>query len=166
MIGLGAEFIFWEYNLERAHQWALDQAKKDKSSVKEPAVLGAIIDLGYCLDLTDSMCVEELSEAYVGLKKVCRDRGLRLPTNSPAGKPDELLIRKLDCAVIQFAEEANYKAQHTRYDSVRAAFWEGEELYPNAGFRKKNHIQICICNPNCIKGYFLPQSVDDKYPNP
>jgi hypothetical protein len=25
---------------------------------------------------------------------------------------------------------------------------EGEELYPSAGFKEKNHVQICIRNPN------------------
>jgi hypothetical protein len=40
------------------------------------------------------------------------------------------------------------------YQTVRAAFFEGAELYPNAGFRKKNHIQIAVCDVACIKGYF------------
>lgn len=26
-----------------------------------------------------------------------------------------------------------------------------------------NHIQIAIINPNCIKGFFLPRDVDDKF---
>ena len=43
-----------------------------------------------------------------------------------------------------------------RYESIRAAFWEGDELYLTAGFKEKNHIQICIRNQNCIKGYFDP----------
>ena len=42
-------------------------------------------------------------------------------------------------------------------DSIRAAFIEGEEIYPGAGFNEKTHIQICIRNPNCIKGFFLPR---------
>ena len=52
------------------------------------------------------------------------------------------------------------------YDSVRGVFWEGKPLYPNAGFAEKNHIQICVCNPNCIKGYFLPRGIDEQFPNP
>ena len=43
------------------------------------------------------------------------------------------------------------------FDSVRGVFFEGNDLYPNAGFKEKNHIQIAIRNPNCIKGYFLPK---------
>ncbi|SEK41780.1 hypothetical protein SAMN05421740_101809 [Parapedobacter koreensis] len=44
------------------------------------------------------------------------------------------------------------------FDSVRGVFWEGNPLYPTAGFREKDHIQICIRNIDCIKGYFLPLS--------
>ena len=40
------------------------------------------------------------------------------------------------------------------YDTVRGAFWEGEELYPNAGFKEKNHVQIVVRNQESIKGYF------------
>jgi hypothetical protein len=49
------------------------------------------------------------------------------------------------------------------FDSVRGVFWEGRELYPNAGFREKDHIQICIRNPNCIKGFFYPREINDKF---
>ncbi len=27
---------------------------------------------------------------------------------------------------------------------------------PTAGFYTKNHIQLCVRNPDCIKGYFRP----------
>ena len=60
----------------------------------------------------------------------------------------------------------NQDANAHPYDSVKGVFWEGQELYPNAGFREKNHIQICVCNPNCIKGYFLPRGINQDYPNP
>ena len=40
------------------------------------------------------------------------------------------------------------------YDTVRGAFWEGEPLYPSAGFKRKNHVQLCVRRPDCIKGYF------------
>ena len=82
-----------------------------------------------------------------------------------AGNSD-LLIRKLDCAVVQTAKKINAKANSHSYDSVKGVFWEGHELYPNAGFREKNHIQICVCNPNCVKGYFLPRGFNHDYPNP
>lgn len=49
---------------------------------------------------------------------------------------------------------------------MKGVFWEGVELYPDAGFREKNHIQICVRNPNCIKGFFLPRKLDMNYINP
>jgi hypothetical protein len=43
------------------------------------------------------------------------------------------------------------------YDTLRGAFMEGEPIYPDAGFHSKNHIQICVRNSACIKGFFLPE---------
>ena len=49
---------------------------------------------------------------------------------------------------------------------MKGVFWEGDKLYLEAGFTEKNHIQICIRNPNCIKGFFLPRELDLNYFNP
>jgi hypothetical protein len=68
--------------------------------------------------------------------------------------------------VIQTVHLINQDANKRAFDSVRGVFWEGKPLYPNAGFAEKNHIQICVCNPNCIKGYFLPRGINVDYPNP
>lgn len=45
-------------------------------------------------------------------------------------------------------------------------FWEGAPTYPTSGFREKNHIQISVLNPNCIKGYFIPRIQDNKMAMP
>lgn len=34
------------------------------------------------------------------------------------------------------------------------------ELYPSAGFREKDHIQIAVINPNCIKAFFKVRMED------
>ena len=44
---LGNGIYFGGNNEERTWQWANDLAKRKSSLVKEPAVIGAIIDLGY-----------------------------------------------------------------------------------------------------------------------
>ncbi len=76
--------------------------------------------------------------------------------------------RELDCAVIRFTHQLAEK-KGTYFDSVRAAFLEGEPLYPGSMFRKQNHIQIAVINPNCIKGIFLPREEvpfpSDNFPN-
>jgi len=44
---LGNGIYFWENSYQRAYEWA------DKKYKKNAAVLGAVIDLGFCLNLTD-----------------------------------------------------------------------------------------------------------------
>ncbi|MEM7554619.1 MAG: hypothetical protein AAF378_11045 [Cyanobacteria bacterium P01_A01_bin.84] len=61
-------------------------------------------------------------------------------------------IRELLAASSKLAKEKGIY-----FDSVRAAFLEGEPWYPGSMFRKQNHIQIAVINPNCIKGIFLPR---------
>ena len=163
---LGSGIYFWENNEERAMEWAVELSKRPGSSVKQPAVIGAIIDLGYCFDLTDTAYLKELKKSYDFALEFSRISGIPLPLNKPLGNSTDLLLRKLDCYVIQTTHRINREANKRAYDSVRGVFWEGKPLYPNAGFAEKNHIQICICNPNCIKGYFLPRSVDEKFVNP
>jgi hypothetical protein len=163
---LGNGIYFWENNEARALQWATELSKRKGSSIKKPAVVGAIIDLGYCFDLTDSTYLQELKDAYDIFVEICHRAGKTLPKNTDIGTSTDKLIRKLDCSVIQTVHLINQDANKRAYDSVKGVFWEGHSLYPNAGFAEKNHIQICVCNPNCIKGYFLPRGIDTAYPNP
>lgn len=60
---LGHGVYFWENNETRAFQYAQEMMKRKGSSVKDPAIIGAVIDLGYCMDLMDSMYLQELKEA-------------------------------------------------------------------------------------------------------
>ena len=77
--------------------------------------------------------------------------------SSSKGRINEINLRFLDCAVLKTLNKFNHDIPTKKeFDSVRAGFWEGEELYPNAGFREKNHIQLCIRNPDCILGLFVP----------
>jgi hypothetical protein len=135
-----------------------------KTPINDPFIIGAVIDLGYCLDLLNSDCLELLQQSYEILRDTTAKLEVELPTNKPIGKDGDLLLRHLDCAVIQSFHSFNDNNARTAYDSVRGAFWEGKELYPNAGFKEKNHIQICVRNPNCIKGYFKPRSMSEDYP--
>lgn len=163
---LGHGIYFWENNVDRALEWAIQLSKYKKTSVIHPAVIGAVIDLGYCFDLMDNHFLNELKEGYKTLVKLCDLYHIALPENSKVKGSDDLLLRKLDCAVIQTIHNIHKETKSKLYDSVRGVFWEGRSVYPNAGFREKNHIQLCICNPNCIKGYFLPRKINKHYTNP
>jgi hypothetical protein len=153
---LGNGIYFWENDPLRAMEWAREQAKRrgDKSKSFEPAVVGAVIDLGKCLDLLNSASIQLVSQSYEYLKRGREKDGVPLPTNENISGSDDYLLRKLDCAVINFLHEI--VAREEPFDSVRAAFLEGGPIYRNAGFRRKNHIQICVRNTGNIKGYFHP----------
>lgn len=160
---LGKGIYFWENNPQRALEFAKEQASRQGSSIKEPFVLGAVIDLGYCLDLMDSSNLKLLSKSYETLKEVMELAEKPLPINSSpkdCEHRNDLLIRRLDFAVIEHLHTITEKP----FDSVKGIFIEGKPLYENAGFREKDHIQLCIRNPNCIKGYFLPRNKFKNYP--
>ena len=76
------------------------------------------------------------------------------------------LLRDLDCAVIECVHTLNRLNNFPAYDSVRGIFTEGKASFPGSGFKEKTHVQLCIINPNCIKGYFNPIETDSEYPLP
>lgn len=155
---LGHGAYFWENSVVRAEKWAEDQTKYKSTSVKKPFVIGAVLDLGHCLDLLDQKGLDLIKDAYNYLIDDLENSDELIPVNTPWGKSDiDFKRRELDCAVIKYAVQIAQDLGRP-FDSVRAAFLEGEELYSNAGFKQFNHIQISIINPDCIKGIFLPRN--------
>ncbi|WP_456445242.1 hypothetical protein [Thiolapillus sp.] len=169
---LGHGIYFWENSKTRALEWA-----EQGTGIDKPAVVGAIINLGNCLDLLDYECLGQVKAAYELLSMELEQIGKPLPENS-ISEEDISFNRQLDCRVMlrlhQFNEDLiretldhptsrNVRLHANYYDSVRGMFPEGKPLYPNAGFRRKNHIQICIRNPNCILGYFKPRRQNPSY---
>jgi len=162
---LGHGVYFWDTSLSRALQFAESRAnsKRSKHIVRDPAVVGAVLNLGLCFDLLDFENLSYLRFAHKKLKQVCERNNIELPTNTFGGSDGDLLVRELDCAVIEWAHRLRAEKNLLEFDSVRSVFWEGKTLYQNAGFREKNHIQICIRNPNCIKGYFYPLKENESF---
>jgi hypothetical protein len=156
---LGTGIYFWENNLERARQYALEDQQRAGSTISDPFVLGTVLELGKCLDLLDQKYNDFLKVAYEQLKENLEANGETLPQNTSFGNSDfDFKNRQLDCAVIRYAcELAKSEGEDSQFDSVRAPFIEGEPLYPGARFHLNNHIQIAIINPDCIKGIFLPR---------
>lgn len=155
---------FWENNDQRAYEWAIEESKKTGSRVKKPAVLGAVITLGNCLDLLDHKNLNIVRESYEYFMELCTATNSKAPENRKPASADgnDKFIRNLDCSVIQYTHSV-YSDENRRFDSVRGMFIEGEELYHGAGFRAKDHIEIAVRNPNCIKGYFLPKKLNNTY---
>lgn len=166
---LGNGIYFWENSPERALEFAkLIKKRPDvhPSIIKTPAVIGAVIDLGNCLNLVDSRYIKMLNTGYEILQETAEKSGFVLPENKVPDKGGFPLIRNLDCAVIQTIHKSRATAGQPAFDTVRGVFQEGTELYKGSGFKTKTHIQLCVINPNCIKGYFLPRELDSDYHNP
>lgn len=153
---IGHGIYFWENDPQRGLEWAQDGNAKHK--IKEPDVVGAIIDLGHCLDLTMRTGLDEVARAFEMLNAAYQVANVPLPTNQ--GGPDKLK-RELDCEVIQALHFFRKQENLPPYDSVRAPFPEDRHLFDGAGFRLRNHIQIAVINEDCIKGYFRPLKASD-----
>lgn len=147
---LGNGIYFWENNFDRAYEWAKNRYANNA------AVIGAVIDLGYCLNLTDSASSKQLKAGYEILKMRCDLSGIKMPSNRKSAKSKDVLLRDLDCAVIQQIHYYNNEQNLNSFDSVRGIFTEGNPVFEGSEILEKTHIQLCICNPNCIKGYFKP----------
>ncbi len=167
---MGNGVYFWENNYQRAFEFARflskNQPHNKKQRIINPAVVGAVIDLGFCLDLLDTEYLKLLKEGYNLLKLAQKKSSFTLPQNIPLKTNGDLIKRHLDCAVIESIHQFNKDKNKTQFNSVRGVFFEGEDLYENAGFKNQNHIQIAVRNPNCIKGYFIPRELDNSFPKP
>lgn len=154
---LGAGIYFWENDPIRAYQWATEP----RHNFDHPSVVGAVIELGNCLDLTTQSGIDAVRLAYDKFILTAEKDGTPIPQNVDLAKQSggDKILRHLDCAVMNYLYEIAETAQESDptsqpYATVRALFPEGSELYPGAGFREKTHIQICVREPEQILGVF------------
>ena len=149
---LGSGIYFWENAPHRALDWAracVDNPRLTKGTIQHPFVLGAIIDLGQCLNLTDVAHMEILRATYTHLKTTFDLVSAELPCNSDKN-------HQLDCLVINTAITLSRQNGNGDFDTVRGAYIEGKPAYPGAKIYEQTHIQICVRNPKNILGYFAP----------
>jgi hypothetical protein len=149
---LGAGVYFWENDQDRALEWAQEKASRDE--LKDPFVIGAILDLGNCLDLQVRENAILLRSAYDDLLALTELAGKKMPKNKAARKDQrgDKVLRFLDCAVINHLHTMN----KDKFDSVRGLFVEGDSIYPDGGLFHKTHVEIAIRRASCIIGIFLP----------
>ncbi|MFF7705830.1 hypothetical protein [Pseudomonas sp. NPDC007930] len=161
---LGQGIFFWENSPDRALSYAtslMRYRKRGKGSVKDPYVIGAVINLGHCFNLTEEGALLELKRAYELLNMAAVAEQAPLPQNEPGfdGDPD-LLKRHLDCAVFRYLHAARDELGYRPYQSIRSPFLEGRPVYPGTAFMEKTHVQVCVRDPMLIKGYFRPLNPD------
>nr|WP_295867370.1 hypothetical protein [uncultured Chitinophaga sp.] len=169
---LGNGFYFWENNYYRALEWARDKQKR--GVIREPAVVGAVLHLGYCCDFMETEYLRLLSNYHRNMMEKYDALGIPLPENRnlPGHESGDKVLRYLDCAAIEFMHEEIWRsakaevrkqnpARIRNFDSTRGVFTEGAPVFKGAGLFEKTHIQICIRNPNCILGFFKPRKEID-----
>lgn len=159
---LGHGVYFWESDPLRAQEWAEERVARGE--ITNPSVIGAAIDLGNCLDLLQRENMDLVRGAYETLSATHATEGRPLPKNRSGrrGVADDKPIRELDCAVIQALHiniqdviNRSPSAGFQEFDTVRCLFPEGDELYPDSGFRNRSHVQIAVRSLGMIKGIFL-----------
>lgn len=163
---LGTGVYFWENDPVRAFQWAeeakrrhLERNQRDGTLIRvhRPFAVGAVINLGTCLDLTTIAGIDLIKAAYDGLMKYYdllleKEPKFKIPENT---KDKDMKGRFLDFAVINYACQQYLKTHEKPIDTVRAFFYEGKKAYPTAGFKEKTHTQICVREQQrAILGYF------------
>lgn len=156
---LGNGIYFWLNDPQRAYEWACETHIRNPKKVKEPYVIGAIINLGLCLNFSERSSVMLLQKSYKLLKESFNKLGLDINDELVNKVPDKggfNLIRPLDCAVIQNLHKMLEK-ENISFDTVYGYFQEGKDAFCGGGIKEKSHIQVCVRNPLCIKGYFLPR---------
>lgn len=153
---LGTGIYFWEADPQRALEWA--QQKQERDECDDPFVIGAVIDLGTCLDLLVRDNLELVADAHTSFEAARKKAGLKMPMNRKArnDQSEDNVLRFLDCAVIDHLCSRAEK-EGPAFDSVRGLFEERERLFPGSGISKKAHSQIAVRDPSCIKGVFLPR---------
>ncbi len=88
---LGNGVYFWENDPIRAFEFA-----KEVKRCQEPFVVGAILDLGYCLDLTCRASADRLVPIWENIVRQAYEEG-GIKSNKPGrqGENGELLLRYL-----------------------------------------------------------------------
>ena len=142
---LGSAVYFWENSEARAEDWAQQRHPGHE------AVVGAVLQLGRCLDLLDQQFINMVELAASDMLAEYERQGNAVPVNTEFG------AHRFDCALVEYILNAPTEKRYGKFDSARAAYIEGRRIEDRSAFRRRTHIQIAIYNPNCIKGYFYPQ---------
>lgn len=140
---LGHGIYFWEFGLQRAHDWARERWGSQEG--RKFAVVGAIIQLGNCLDLLDTDHTRRLAE----IATVLQERGDEFPQNRDKR-------RDLDCFLVNSFCDQMEEVEGAAFHTVRGLFQEGRPVAPGSEILGENHIQIVVRRPEALIGLFRP----------
>ncbi|HZL38444.1 MAG TPA: hypothetical protein VFC78_24230 [Tepidisphaeraceae bacterium] len=133
----GKGIYFWEYAPKQAWWWTTKLKR-----MKQPAVVGAIVRLGHCLDLLDPTNVLTLKQFHDETLLKWKAANIAIPKNGNQHK-------NLDCALFNLF----YDQSRVPIETARAVYvptesskraWKRSWIYEEA------HIQICVRQPKNI----------------
>jgi hypothetical protein len=151
----GPGIYFFEGDPQRALGFAKASARRPeamftKRPIATPAVVGAVICAHSCLDMTVQKGLDEFEQTLEQLESL----GTPLAVN----EPNRPLLRKLNNQVFTSLHAVRSALHYAPYQLVRGAFVQGAPLGDShSGFNRDNHIQIALCDPNAILGWFVPK---------
>ncbi len=135
---LGFGVYFWEDSPDRAWTWV-----RDKFPDCECCVIDANISLKRCLNLAGPKGIARLKPFYDWFVEEIGDESAARLASTVKGN------RELDCAVINYA--CIRSREHDPIHVVRAAFQEGEPIYPgrksgvpSSRIFDLNHVQLAV----------------------
>nr|WP_315183532.1 hypothetical protein [uncultured Albidiferax sp.] len=160
---LGSGAYFFENDFERALLFAQNAhahpAKRYTAiPIATPAVVGAILCISRCLDMTTQDGIREYTHALKPLLQGFAEKNTPPPTNHAASLDDtEVILRELDRSVFEFIHQAREsRPELPNFQAVRGAFQQGKALSDASGFKENTHIQIALRDDSCVLGWFLP----------
>jgi hypothetical protein len=136
----GKGIYFWEHAFKQAWWWARDHKKHDR-----PAVVGAVIRLGYCFDLLDPGNVAVLREYLHQMLADLAANGIKPPQNVRTH-------RKLDCALFNHLYD-DFEESKRPLDTARAVYVPTsakKRICKGSWISEETHIQVCVRNPRSI----------------
>src|SRR5450432_2928152 len=92
---LGNGIYFWENNQQRAIDFAKGLKKNPRhgsTRIRTPSVLGAVLNLGLCLDLLDKEYIDLVKESYKSLVESSKTLGIEVPVNKGLKGSKDLLL--------------------------------------------------------------------------
>ena len=163
---LGPGAYFFENDPQRALMfanaaYANPEKRYTKYPIATPAVVGAVLQLDFILDMTTQEGIENYCLAYQAMVDYLIDHDLPEPKNSKAHDEDEdVIVRQLDSDVFGFMHRIRAETLQARFQAVRSAFPQGEAVAPSSAFRRNSHVQIALQEHACVMGWFLPPGAE------
>ena len=140
---LGDGIYFFQDAPARAWEWARTHHGSDA------AVIGSSIRVEDCMDLLDIRWSQVITEAHDSFIAQLKQANQPLPIQRPG-------VHRLDRAVINYTV-GNLAEQGVKIRVIRAAFSEGDPVFPESAIFDRSHVQIAVRDITLIENSWLEE---------